>query len=133
MSAPMVQRRPNGQLMPGAAVLNPHGRPKGNAIEQLRERYAGRLPEFFEGLIELTKSKNENMRLAAYREIFDRLIGKPQVTIDAAVAKFDVGAMHLQALQRANSHAVPSETVIDGDDDNSNAGTPAIQQKFNKS
>ena len=101
--------------MPGAAVLNPHGRPKGNAIEQLRERYAGRLPEFFEGLFELTKSKNENMRLAAYREIFDRLIGKPQVTIDAAVAKFDVGAMYY------------------GDDDNSNAGTPAIQQKFNKS
>jgi hypothetical protein len=56
MNTPMVRRRPNGQLMPGAAVLNPHGRPKGNAIEQLRERYAGRLPEFFEGLIELLKS-----------------------------------------------------------------------------
>jgi hypothetical protein len=62
------------------------------------------------------------MRLAAYREFFDRLIGKPQVTIDTALAKLDVGAMYRQALQRANSHAVPRLTVIDGDDDNSNAG-----------
>jgi hypothetical protein len=126
MNAPVVQRRPNGQLMPGAAVLNPNGRPCGNGIEALREKYIGRLDEFFAVLIDLTRSKNENMRLRAAAELLDRLIGRPQVTIDAVTTKVDIGAMYLQALQRANSgpiansHIVPGETVID--DDNSNAG-----------
>jgi hypothetical protein len=116
MSAPMVQRRPNGQLMPGAAVLNPHGRPKGNAIEQLREKYIGRLDEFFEVLIDLTKSKNENMRLRATAELLDRLVGKPQISADVSVTRLDVGQLYLQALQRASqrAHAVPSEPVVEG-------------------
>ena len=116
MSAPMVQRRPNGQLMPGAAVLNPHGRPKGNAIEQLREKYIGRLDEFFEVLIDLTKSKNENMRLRATAELLDRLVGKPQISADVSVTRLDVGQLYLQALQRASqrAHAVPGEPVVEG-------------------
>ena len=67
MNAPVVQRRPNGQLMPGAAVLNPHGRPKGNAIEQLREKYIGRLDEFFEVLIDLTKLYLQALQRASQR------------------------------------------------------------------
>ena len=102
MNAPMVQRRPNGQLMPGAAVLNPNGRPRGNGIEALREKYIGRLDEFFEVLIDLTKSKNENIRLRATAELLDRLIGRPQISIEATTARVDVGALYLQALQRAN-------------------------------
>jgi hypothetical protein len=39
--------------------------------------------------------------------------------IEAVTARFDVGSMYLQALQRANGAAAK---VIDGDDDNSNAG-----------
>jgi hypothetical protein len=120
-----VRRGANGRLLPGHAVLNPTGRPRGNGIEQLRQQYMHRLPEFFEVLIDLTKSKNENMKLRATAELLDRLIGKPQISIDAVTAKVDVGAMYLAALKRANSHG-----ALDG---NSNAGTPAIQQKFNKS
>jgi hypothetical protein len=99
-------------------VLNPHGRPRGNGIEALREKYIGRLEEFFEVLIDLTKSKNENMRLRATAEILDRLIGRPQVTIDAQVARLDVGAEYLAALRRAYPNGGP---VIDADDGNSNS------------
>jgi hypothetical protein len=110
---PVVQRRPNGQLMPGAAVLNPHGRPKGNAIEQLRERYAGRLPEFFEELIALTRSDSENIRLQALREIFDRLLGRPAVSVDTTVTKLDLGELYRQALVRANSPAAGGNGEIE--------------------
>jgi hypothetical protein len=34
--------------------------------------------------------------------LLDRLIGKPQISIDAVTAKVDVGAMYLAALKRAN-------------------------------
>jgi hypothetical protein len=99
--------------MPGA-VLNPHGRRKGNAIEQLREKYAGRSPKFFEGLIELTKSDSENIRLQALREIFDRLLGRPAVSVDTTVMKMDLGELYRRALVRAKSHVVPSEPVVEG-------------------
>ena len=52
-------------------------------------------------LIELTKSSNEATRLAAIREILDRLLGKPAVFVDAVHTKVDVGALYLQALKRA--------------------------------
>jgi hypothetical protein len=103
-------RRPNGTMMPGA-VLNPGGRPR-TAIEQLREKYMHRLPELFEGLIELTKSDSESVRLAAYREILDRLIGKPVVAIDSVHAKVDVGALYLAAMKRANAEIVPGSAHI---------------------
>jgi len=98
-------RRPNGTMMPGA-VLNPGGRPR-NAIEQLREKYMHRLPELFDGLIELTKSDSENIRLQALREIFDRLLGKPAVFVDATHTRVDIGQLYLAALKRANG-------VVDG-------------------
>ena len=100
--------------MPGS-VLNPGGRPR-NAIEQLREKYMHRLPELLEGLFELTKSDSPHVRIAATRELLDRLIGKPQISIDTVTAKVDVGAMYLAALKRANG-------VIDGG--NSNNGSAA--------
>jgi hypothetical protein len=42
------------------------------------------------------------VRLAAIREILDRLLDKPPVAIDTTVAKVDIGAMYLAALKRAN-------------------------------
>jgi hypothetical protein len=97
MNAPA--RRANGTVLPGAR-LNPGGRPR-TAIEELRARLLPRLPEFMDGLIELTKSSNESTRLAAIREILDRLLGKPAVFVDAVHTKVDVGALYLQALKRA--------------------------------
>ena len=94
-------RRANGQLIGGQGSLNPLGRPA-NAIASLRERYLPRVDELMEGLFELAHSPNEMVRLAAIREILDRLLGKPPVAIDTTVAKVDIGEMYLQALRRAN-------------------------------
>jgi hypothetical protein len=87
----------------GQGSLNPSGRPR-NAIEQLREKYMHRLPELFDGLIELaTKSQNEMTRLAAIREILDRLLGKPAVFVDATHTRVaDIPSLYLAALRRAN-------------------------------
>jgi hypothetical protein len=120
MNAPVVQRRQNGQLLPGAANLNPHGRPRGLAsIEQIREKYGHRVFELIENLFELTQTGSESTKLAANRELLDGIVGRPQQVIEAVTAKFDVGAMYLQALQRAaqgtnNSHIVPGEPVVEG-------------------
>jgi hypothetical protein len=101
MNMPVVhRRRPDGTLLPGQPALNPGGRTR--AVEELKARYLLRLPEFFEGLIKLTKSKNEATQLAAIKELLDRLLGRPNVYVDAVHTKMDVGAMYLQALQRAN-------------------------------
>jgi hypothetical protein len=125
MNAPVVQRRQNGQLMPGAANLNPQGRPKGMAsIEMVREKHGHRVEELIENLFELTRTGSEATKLAANRELLDRIIGKPMQTVEAVTTRYDIGAMYLAALRRANSHLAPSAPVIDGDDDNSNAGAP---------
>jgi hypothetical protein len=103
MNAPAPARRPDGTVMKGS-VLNPGGRPRSatTAIEELRERYLPDLPKYFNVLISLTKSESEAMRLAAVREVLDRLIGKPTVVVDSIHAKVDVGQLYLAALQRAN-------------------------------
>ena len=106
MNMPVVhRRRPDGTLLPGQPALNPGGRTR--AVEELKARYLPRLPELFDNLIKLTKSKNEATQLAAIKELLDRLLGRPNVYVDAVHAKVDVGAMYLAALKRANG-------VIDG-------------------
>jgi hypothetical protein len=109
MSAPAVRRAPNGHLLPGS-VLNPGGRPRG-AIEELRERLQPHMPEFAAALVELVRSPNEATRLAAIREAFDRLLGKPPVAVDSTVTKIDMGALYLEVLQRANRP--PGDAAID--------------------
>jgi hypothetical protein len=106
MNVPAVTRGLDGRYAPGCSG-NAGGRPR-NSIEELRARYLPHLPEFLERLAELTHSPNEATRLAAIKEILDRLLGKPAVVVDAVHAKVDVGALYLQALKkRANG-------VIDG-------------------
>jgi hypothetical protein len=101
MNIPVVhRRRPDGTLLPGQPALNPGGRTR--AIEELKARYLPRLPEFMDGLVELTRSPNETTRLAAIRELLDRLLGKPAVFVDTVDTKPDVGKLFLRALQRAN-------------------------------
>jgi hypothetical protein len=107
----MVQRRPNGQLMPGAAILNPNGRPRGMAsIEQIREKYGHRVPELIENLFELTRTGSEATKLAANRKLLDRIVGRPQQVIEATTTSVGVGALYLQALRRANGEG----QTIDG-------------------
>jgi hypothetical protein len=110
MNAPTVRRAADGRLLPGFANLNPGGRPRG-AIEDVRERLGPHIAEFVAALVELVRSPNEATRLAAIREAFDRLLGKPPVAVDTTVAKLDIGALYLQAMKLAN--APPSEAAID--------------------
>jgi hypothetical protein len=98
MNAPA--RRPNGTVMPGT-VLNPGGRPR-TAIEELRAKYSHRLPELFESLFQLTNSKNESIALQATREILDRLLGKPAISVDTTHTRVDIASLYLQALKEAN-------------------------------
>lgn len=64
----------------GAPSANPGGRPKAvvEVIEQLRDA----LPEAAATLVSLLKSPNHKVRLAAAREVFDRVVGRPKQTID---------------------------------------------------
>ena len=118
MNAPI--RRPNGTMLPGHTP-NPGGRPR-TAIEELRARYLPRLPEFFDGLVELaTNSQSEMVRLAAIREILDRLLGRPAVFVDATHTKVDIGQLYLAALKRANG-------AIDDDGGNSINGNAASDE-----
>jgi hypothetical protein len=102
MNAPTVRRAADGKLLRGFANLNPGGRPRG-VIEEVRERLGPYTAEFCAALVELVRSPNEATRLAAIREAFDRLLGKPPVAVDSTVTKIDMGALYLQALQAANS------------------------------
>jgi hypothetical protein len=114
MNTPVVhRRRPDGTLLPGQGALNPGGRSR--AVEELKARYLPRLPEFMDGLIELTKSSNEQTRLAALRETLDRLLGKPAVFVDATNTRVDIGQLYLAALKRVNG--VPTGQTIDADPD----------------
>jgi hypothetical protein len=80
-------------------------------IEDVRERLGPYTPEFVAALVELARSPNETTRLAAIREAFDRLLGKPPVAVDTTVAKFDIGALYLEAVKLANQP--PSEAAVD--------------------
>jgi hypothetical protein len=106
-------RHPNGRLIAGGPSLNAGGRPT-STLQQVREALLPDLPLFLERLAELTQSSNETIRLQALREILDRLLGRSAVFVDTTHTRVDIGAMYLAALKRANSHAVPSEPVIDG-------------------
>ena len=110
MNAP-IARRPNGTLLPGGAALNPGGRPRSD-IEELRAQYRHRLPELVNGLFSLTKSDNESVRLAAYRELLDRLLGKSVAVVESAHTRVDIGKIYISALNRANQPA--HGTTIEG-------------------
>jgi len=62
------------------------------------------MPEVAETLLALMRSPNEATRLAACREILDRLIGRPQaqVNIDAVTTRVDVAELYRRAMVRAN-------------------------------
>jgi hypothetical protein len=119
MNMPVVhRRRPDGTLLPGQPALNPGGRTR--AIEELKARYLPRLPEFMDKLVELTDSENEMTRLAALKEVLDRIWGKPAVVV-AATHTSDIPSLYLQALKRANG-------IIDGDGGNSINGRAASDE-----
>jgi hypothetical protein len=100
MSDAPVKRDACGHLLPGSR-LNPGGRPRG-VIEEVRGRLGPHTAEFCAALVELARSPNEGTRLAAIREFFDRMLGKPPVAVDTTVTKVDIGQLYLQAVKEAN-------------------------------
>ena len=106
MSNALVKRDACGHLLPGSR-LNPGGRPRG-VIEDVRERLRPYTPEFVAALVELVRSPNEAIRLAAIREAFDRLLGKPPVAVavDNSV-EHSIQQLYLTALQAANRELRP--------------------------
>jgi hypothetical protein len=95
-------RRANGQLIGGQGSLNPSGKPR-NSIGILREKYMHRLPELMDGLFLLTGPDYPAMtRIAATKEIFDRLLGKPQVTIEATHTSVSVAELYKAAMLKAS-------------------------------
>ena len=114
-----VRRRPNGTLLPGFTA-NAGGRPR-SVTDALKEKYRNRLPELMDRLFFLTGPNNPPMvQIAAIRELLDRLLGKPQVTIEANTARLDISSMYLAALKRANAEMqsvnshIASEQVVEG-------------------
>jgi hypothetical protein len=111
--------------MPGFTG-NAGGRPH-SITAALKAKYHDRLPELFERLFALTNSDNERTQIAAISELLDRLIGRPQVTIDATHTTVSVGELYKAAMLRANSsrassHIVPSEQVVEGKANEIDAG-----------
>jgi hypothetical protein len=66
MDTPAVRRASDGRLLPGGGSLNPGGRPVGN-IEAVREILARHQEEIVDTLLQLMRSDDEAIRLAAVK------------------------------------------------------------------
>src|SRR6516225_6160578 len=101
MNVPALARRRNGQLIGGRGSLNPAGRPR-ISIGQLRETYAHKLPILFDRLFWIaTHATSERVQIAAISELLDRLLGKPQVTIEATHTSVSVAELYKAAMLKA--------------------------------
>jgi hypothetical protein len=109
MNASLVKRAPDGKLLPGS-ILNPGGRPR-SEIERVRELLGQHRDEIVGTLMQLIRSDDEAIRLAAVKEAFDRMLGKAPIAADVTTTKFDLGAAYLAALKLAN--LPPAEAAID--------------------
>jgi hypothetical protein len=106
----VVPRDERGRILPGTQ-FGP-GYTKTDIVE-LRAKYRHKLPKLLENLFVLAEPDKPYMvQIAATKEILDRLIGKPQVTIDAVTTKVDVAQLYLQAMRRANAEIVPSNSHV---------------------
>lgn len=93
--APVRTRR--GTFAPGSSGC-PGGRRglPGDVRQQLEEV----APEAVARLVELIRSDDERVALAASVALLDRLYGKPPVAVDATISKAtDIGQAHLRALE----------------------------------
>src|SRR6516162_2962306 len=115
MNVPALARRRNGQLIGGRGSLNPAGRPR-ISIGQLRETYAHKLPILFDRLFWIaTHATSERVQIAAISELLDRLLGKPQVTIEATHTSVSVAELYKAAMLKASrANSVPSEHMVEG-------------------
>ena len=113
MNAP-VQRSADGRLLPGNTVGIAGARPR-NIVTELKIRYENRIPELLENLFVLAEPDKPYMvQIAATKEIHDRLVGKPQVTIEATHTSVSVAELYRAAMVRAGQAHANGATVING-------------------
>src|SRR5262249_42748517 len=110
----LPERYPDGRLKPGHTA-NPSGRPR--VVAELRDLARQHTPDALRRLLELVHSKNEQVALAAVRELLDRGYGRAVQAVDKTERKLDIGALYLAAVQAAQPKpAVPGDEarVIEG-------------------
>jgi hypothetical protein len=107
----VVRRAPDGKLIAGS-VLNPGGRPRA-AIEDVREILGQHKEEIVETLLQLMRSGDEAIRLAAVKEGFDRLLGRAPLSVDNTNTKIEhsIQELYLTAIQAANAEPDPCAPV----------------------
>lgn len=86
----LLRRRPNGTIMPGSA-LNPTGRPR--IVQEIQELARTAAPAAFEKIVALIGSPDERIALAASTEILNRAYGKPVMSVQSDVRKFDMSSL----------------------------------------
>src|SRR5262249_16042845 len=91
----LPERYPDGRLKPGHTA-NPSGRPR--VVAELRDLARQHTPDALKRLLELVRSKNEQVALAAVRELLDCGYGKAVQAVDKTERKLDIGALYLEAL-----------------------------------
>src|SRR5215471_16953928 len=91
----LPERYPDGRLKPGHTA-NPSGRPR--VVAELRDLARQHTPDAFRRLLELMGSKNEQVPLAAVRELLDRGYDKAVQAVDKTERRLDIGTLYLEAL-----------------------------------
>jgi hypothetical protein len=113
METTVVRRDANGRLLPGGPPLNPAGRPVGR-IQEIRELLSEHQDAIVETLVGLLKSDDEGMRLAACREMLDRLLGRAPLSVDTTSTsrvEHDIRALYLRAVIGANQEPPPTDVT----------------------
>lgn len=94
---PTPIRTQRGTFAPGVSG-NPGGRV--GLPADLRERLEAGVPKAVDRLLELVRSEDARVALAACEALLSRLYGRPAQQIDASIKQqTDIGLAHLQALQ----------------------------------
>lgn len=76
------QAKPNGQFRKGVSG-NPGGRPKEKAdVKDLARKHS---PEAFSRILDLMRSENSRVALAASQEVLNRAWGKPETSVHATI------------------------------------------------
>lgn len=94
---PTPVRTTRGTFAPGQSG-NPGGRV--GLPADIRARLEAAAPEAVDRLIELVRSEDDRVALAASEALLSRLFGKPAQAVDATITKqTDIGQAHLRILQ----------------------------------
>lgn len=96
-----VARDEKGRVVAGGGSLNPGGKPK--VVAEVMEKLEKGLPAAADELVRLaTSAESEKVRVAAITALFDRVCGKPQVSVNVDGPGLTPAAAALLELVAAN-------------------------------